>query len=279
MPIKAVSAGYAVSLTDHEYAECFDIFKQISTEWRSMQEWLTEDFMPRLTWRGPLEILSIGSGTGDFDLHLMTILLNRWPIQAYVGIDPNQDHNQVFQTKFRESALPVGEFQILPETFPGTPLGRKFDLIHLTHCLYYIPDRRQAIVSALDHLKNEGALLIFHQTPLGINELQRRFLKQVKGHENEMFSSKEIYQLLEELPVAFKFDIIDGILDVSECFVPDSPRGQRLLDFFLECRVDTLPASCRQEIIQFLRELVIEEHGRLVLFHPVGIFWVSRPEQ
>ncbi|MBW1986685.1 MAG: methyltransferase domain-containing protein [Deltaproteobacteria bacterium] len=243
-----------------------------------MQEWLTDDFMPRVNWSGPLEILSIGSGTGDFDLQLMTLLLQRWPIRAYLAIDPNVDHNQVFQTRFWESGLPIPDFQILSQTFPGPPLSRKFDLIHLTHCLYYVPDRRQAILSAVKLLQDHGCLLIFHQTPLGINEIQRRFLKRAKGDVKEMFSSRDIYGLLKELPISFKFDIVDGVLDVSDCLDPESPQGQQLINFFLECRADTLPSGFRQEVIAFIKELAFEDQGRPVIFHPVGVFSIYKPD-
>ncbi|OPX20467.1 MAG: hypothetical protein BZ151_03955 [Desulfobacca sp. 4484_104] len=266
----------APPLNDCEYAKCFNIFRQMCSEQLSMQEWLNNDFIPRLDWPGPLEILSIGSGTGDFDLQLMSLLLTRWPIQSYVAIDPNLNHNQVFQASFTKSGLPLQNFQILSQTFPGPPLHQKLDLIHLTHCLYYIPDRRQAILNALELLKNQGRLLIFHQTPLGINEIQRHFLKRAKGHAQEMFSSRDIYELLKKLPVSFKFDIIDGVLDITACLDPESFHGQQLINFFLECRADNLPPAFRQEIISFIKEIAFEDQGRQVIFQPVGVFVINK---
>jgi SAM-dependent methyltransferase len=265
----------APPLSDREYAECFDTFKQISTEWESTQNWLNDDFLPRRTWTDPLNILSIGSGTGDFDLQLMELILKRWRIESYIAVDPNPDHNRIFASKFRESRLPIPDFQILSRTFPVPNLDRKFDLIHLTHCLYYIPYRSKAIQDALDILNNQGLVLIFHQTPLGINEIQRRFLKRAKGNESEMCSSKDIYRLLESLPVAFTFDIIDGILDVSDFSAQHSFRGKQLLNFFLECRTDVLPIEFKEEVVEFVNELAFTDNNRQVIFHPVGIFSIS----
>ena len=76
----------------------------------------------------------------------------------------------------------------------------------------------------------------------------------------------------------FKFDIVDGVLDVSDCLDPESPQGQQLINFFLECRADTLPSGFRQEVIAFIKELAFEDQGRPVIFHPVGVFSIYKPD-
>lgn len=265
----------APPLNDREYAECFDTFKQISTEWRSTKMWLIDEFLPQRKWTSPLNILSIGSGTGDFDLQMMKFILKRWQIESYVAVDPNSDHNRIFQTRFQESGLPIQDFRIVPQAFTVQNLDMKFDLVHMTHCLYYIPDRLKAIQGALDILNNHGRVLIFHQTPLGINEIQRRFLKRAKGRENEMYSSKDIHRLLESLHVTFDFDIIDGILDVSEFGASESLKERRLLNFFLECRADLLPPEFRREVVDFINSLAFPDKNHQVIFHPVGVFSIS----
>ncbi|MEN8174675.1 MAG: class I SAM-dependent methyltransferase [Pseudomonadota bacterium] len=266
----------APPLSDREYAECFDTFKRISTEWQSTQSWLIDDFLPQREWTDPLKILSIGSGTGDFDLQLMRFVLRRWRVESYVAVDPNPDHNQIFETRFRESGLPVQDFRIHSQAFPVQGLDMQFDLVHMSHCLYYIPDRLKAIKSALDILNEQGRILIFHQTPLGINEIQRRFLKRAKGSTSEMYSSQDIYKLLESLSASFAFDIIDGVLDVSDFASPESPKGRQLLNFFLECRADLLPPEFREEVVDFVKSLAFPENNHQVIFHPVGVFSVSR---
>jgi SAM-dependent methyltransferase len=269
------TVSVAPSLSDREYAECFDTFKKISTEWQSTRKWLSDDFLPKRVWSDPLNILSVGSGTGDFDLQVMKLILKRWRIGSYIAVDPNPDHNQIFESRFRESNLPVANFEILSETFPVKQLDMTFDLVHMTHCLYYIPDRLKAIQAALNILDEQGLILVFHQTPLGINEIQRRFLKRAKGNESEMYSSKDIHRLLESLHATFNFDIIDGLLDVSDLVALHSHRGKQLLNFFLECRVDLLPPEFKEEVVDFIKELAFSENNREVIFHPVGVFCIS----
>ena len=137
--LQSNSEAYVPALSEREYAECFDAFKKISSEWQSMQQWLDDDFLPKCTWSDPINILSIGSGDGEFDIQLMKLVLKRWRIGSYVAVDPNPHHNQVFESRIHESNLRVSNIEIVPEAFPNTRLARKFDLIHMTQCLYYIP--------------------------------------------------------------------------------------------------------------------------------------------
>lgn len=274
--LQSDSEIFVPPLSEREYAECFDAFKKISSEWQSMQKWLDDDFLPKCTWSDPINILSVGSGDGEFDIQLMKLVLKRWRIGSYVAIDPNPHHNEVFESRIHESNLRLSNIEIVPKAFPDMRLAKKFDLIHMTQCLYYIPDRVRAIQAALEYLGHNGLILIFHQTPQGINEIQRRFLKRVKGDENEMYSSNEIYNALKTLHVKFDYMTLDGRLDVSDLLTQDSYQGARLLNFFLECRADLLPNDVKEEVINFITNLTISENNRQYLFHPVGVFRISR---
>lgn len=55
----------------------------------------------------------------------------------YTAVDPNHEHNEVFERRVRESGLSPDRFCIIPVPFRrGTR-----DLVHFTHCRYCIPDR------------------------------------------------------------------------------------------------------------------------------------------
>ena len=132
-------------LTDMDYAVCFNAFKKVSTEWMAIEEWLAEDFMPFMAGRQSANVLSIGSGTGDFDLTLMRMLLKKISTLSYIALDPNEMHNKIFLNQYKESGLHLASFQIIAKPFGEDLLEGGFDLVHLTHCLYYIPDRKMAI--------------------------------------------------------------------------------------------------------------------------------------
>jgi len=265
-------------LTDKEYAQCFDAFKKVSSEWMAMDEWLEKEFIPCLAGRSFARVLSVGSGTGDFDLTLMHMLLKKISRISYVALDPNKEHNAIFSERYRECGLGLESFQIIPQPFGQERLDGGFDLIHLTHCLYYILDRKTAILRAYEMLSPGGFLLIFHQTTMGINEIQRAYMKLVKGNEKEMFSAHDISLIFEDLELSFNYDVLISDIDVTDC-IKENETGRKILNFFLESDLDGIDPYLKKEIIQKMKEICRYENGRYFLFHPCGIFWIrKRPE-
>jgi SAM-dependent methyltransferase len=267
--------GRIKPLKDIEYAECFNAFKRVSSEWMAIEEWLSKDFVPGIGGRKSAKVLSIGSGTGDFDLILMQMLHNRIPNLYYTALDPNVEHNKIFLNRYKNLSLQLASFRIIAKPFYENCIEGGFDLIHLTHCLYYIPDRKAAIECAYEMLNPGGILLIFHQTPMGINEIQRTYLKRVKGNEKELFSSYDIIQILNELKLKFSFDILISDVDVTDC-IKGNETGKKILNFFMESNLDGLDGALRDEIICNLKEISRSEGGRYFLFHPGGIFWIRK---
>jgi len=262
-------------LTDKEYAECFNAFKRVSTEWTAMGQWLAKEFLPLMTDRDSAKILSIGSGTGDFDLTLMRLLQKEISDINYVALDPNPEHNSIFSERYKSSELKLSSFHIIPKPFGECNLQERFDLIHMTHCLYYITNRKDAILQAYNLLNPGGILLIFHQTSMGINEIQRAYLKRVKGNEKEMFSAHDILRIFVELELKVNFDILISDIDVTDC-IAENDDGRKVLNFFLESDLDGLDRSLKEEILQTLKSICRAEGGRYFLFHPCGIFWVRK---
>ena len=263
-------------LTDLEYAQCFDQFKTISTEWDAISNWLKYECIPDLKFEEKIDILSIGSGRGDFDLALIGLLNDKYSRIVYTAVDPNTEHNRIFQDKVQLSGTALDSFHIIPEPFQEDTVRGTYDLIHLTHCLYYIPERKKAIKLAYDMLKPNGSLLIFHQTALGVNEVQRLFMQQVKGDRKEMFSANELLGILDSLHLPFKSDILISDLDVTD-IVNGNAKGRHLLEFFLEANLDGVDEPLLSEIVRYVIENCRISDGRYYFFHPSSIFWVKKP--
>jgi hypothetical protein len=106
-------------LTDKEYAECFDAFKNVSSEWMAIGEWLEKEFIPCLAGRALARVLSVGSGTGDFDLTLMRMLLKKIPHISYIALDPNEEHNAIFSERYRDCGLELDVTDCIKENETG----------------------------------------------------------------------------------------------------------------------------------------------------------------
>jgi len=263
---------FAAPLSSEAYARCFASFKQISNEWEAMLRWLREELLERLSPQEPLRVLSVGSGTGDFDFRLLEVLRRKYTAIEYVTIEPNPLECRELEQRIVSHPESRVHFEVCPVTFEAFTTRKRFDLIHLTHCLYYIPDHERAIRACLELLTDHGRALIFQNTPKGINQIQHTFMKRVKGAEAEMFSSKEIERILRDLGITYQLDIIDSFLDVTPCFQAASETGEDLWCFFLECDVRPLLPEIRGEIVNYLEGLCLEEGGCKLLYNPVAVF-------
>ena len=138
---------YASSLCHDRYAECFEAYKRISTEWECMRQWIHDNLLDSLPHKENISILSVGSGSGDFDLQLIELVASKFKSVDYVAVEPNKVHSQQFKIRTITYLLQGIRFRIHTLPFEELRIDKRFDLIHLTHCLYYVPDRAGAVKS------------------------------------------------------------------------------------------------------------------------------------
>ncbi|MBU4233138.1 MAG: class I SAM-dependent methyltransferase [Desulfobacterales bacterium] len=262
----------APPLSLEAYAHCFLTFRKHSTEWLAMLRWSQERLLPRLPVKSPFAVLSVGAGNGDFDRRFAPLLHSRLKNMEYVMVEPNAALCRRLRECLAGHAGEGVRFEVDPLTFEDFAIRRIFDLVHFTHCLYYIPDRQAAIDHALKAIGPKGLVLIFHQTPWGIDQVQQRFLKRVKGSDQEMFTSREIQAILERGGIPYHLEEVESHINVSECFRPGSAEGEALLSFFLESDVRHLDPALKQEVLAYLHNLTYSREDRRLLHHPVAIF-------
>lgn len=262
----------APPLSPADYAHCFLIFRKHSTEWLAMLKWCEERLAPALPAKSPFTVLSVGAGNGDFDRRFLPILKARQQNLEYVMVEPNAAFCRQLRENLADQTADGVRVEIDPLSFEDFAIRRPFDLVHFTHCLYYIPDRQGAIDHALQAIGPDGLVLIFHQTPWGIDQVQQRFLKRVKGSDQEMFCSQEIQEILENRRIPFHLEVLESHIDVTDCFRPGAAEGEALLSFFLESDVRGLNPALKQEVVEYLYELTSPREGRRLLHHPVAVF-------
>jgi histamine N-methyltransferase len=269
---EARAGGPAPGLSPEAYAHCFVTFRQHSTEWLAMLRWCQEQLVARLPVKSPFSVLSVGTGNGDFDWRLIPILQTQLRNLDYVMVEPNKILAAGLRERLRRHDFTGVTFEIDPVCCENFAIRRPFDLIHFTHCLYYIPDRQRAIEHALQAIKGDGEVLIFHQTDLGIDQVQQRFIKRVKGDDREMCCSTDLEAILAAAEIGYRLEVVESHVNVSECFRPGSTVGEELLSFFLESDIRGVAPALKQEVVDYLYEITYMHEGRRLLHHPVAIF-------
>lgn len=272
------SVDFALPLSRQEYSEVFKTYKNISNEYVAMLMWIQNKLLTEIPKKDRYSILSVGSGAGDFDSQLIKVLKNEFGFIEYVVVEPYDTYCQQFKTLLDSHSFNDFQYEIYPILFENFNSSKFFDLIHFTHSLYYIHNRGQAILYALNMLADDGRILIFNQTSKGINQIQRKFLKRVRGNTDYMFSSKDLEKILNHYNIPYRLDIIDSFLDVTDLYSKDSEYVPNLLNFFLESKVSILAPTIVSEILDYIKSISFCDGGRRFMFHPVAIFSIFKKE-
>jgi SAM-dependent methyltransferase len=263
-------------LSESEYAAAFAAYRTKTNQAELMLEWLRKhaEFIVKET--DELSVLSVGTGYGEFDLAAIPILQKLAPRLRYTAIDPNAPMLEQFKTDFRARGIQNVELDVQNCSFEKfiASSPKQYDLIHFTHCLYFISDRAEAIKQSLKLLKPNGLILIFNSMTAGSQDLRIRFTKKATGKASLIFSAEQLKELLEHETIKHHFDVINSATDVTDCF-SKRPTGGLLLNFFLLCNTDNIPRNLRSEVLDYMKLIAFREGSRFLILHPVGVFCIS----
>ena len=226
-----------------------------------------------------LSVLSIGSGEGDIDIEIIHSLLpslnSPWKKLRYVALEPNPIHRDRFLKRLEKASFDENvEVSVSEDCFePGRfESEEKYDLVMLTHVLYYFKEPYQAIQTALSQTKESGQVVIVHQTATGIPQIQREHMLEAKGDENEMFAAEDIKNLLDTKSHQHQYHHVDARLDVTEC-LQRLEAGVKIMSFCMECDLRQLQEAKFAKILQaFWRLAEIEDTGKAYMQEPIGVF-------
>ena len=145
-------------------------------------QWVKSNVNPRLLEKDSVSILSVGSGTGDFDFMILDSLIRERAKKInYFAVEPSITHATKLETRLCEAFGDEITSKVVPTGFESASLIDKFDVIVFAHSLYYIQDREVAIERAFDLLAGNGQILVVHQTPIGIAQIQKKFMLRLAG--------------------------------------------------------------------------------------------------
>lgn len=96
---------------------------------------------------GTLRVLSVGCGSGILDNQLISELASSAENFEYTGVDPNPVACRRFREDFKKLALPNVKLKVKTETVESLSINEPFDVIQLTHALYYFKDPADTLES------------------------------------------------------------------------------------------------------------------------------------
>ncbi|MET4696061.1 class I SAM-dependent methyltransferase [Endozoicomonas lisbonensis] len=257
--------------SEARYAETFNLLVRVSREYEPMKRALVRVINERCP--ESFSLLDIGAGRGIF----ISDVLSETGLRPdrYGAYEPNAEHFQALQTKV-EGLSGRQLLRLEPFTLK-TELKPEWNIILMSHSLYWMQPLGEHVKAALAGLKPGGVLVIFLQPPAGFYLLQNDFIELMAPRENGLnthVSTLELMSDLRELNINAVEELLPGYLDFSELWGED----QALLDmgcFIFGGELRGLSDSVQKRVLQHIRANTLQL-GQLKLFNqPTGMVLVS----
>lgn len=226
------------NLSFKQYIKTFDSFGQYSEEYNHQLKHLLHIGNQHLK-RG-FSVLDIGAGTGFFIRDFLDGFKNM--ASSYTAIEPSKEHVNKIKQNFQ--ALPL-ELEICNEIFtPQTDFKQKFDLIVMSHSLYwFMPDPEPYILNALKLLEEDGIAVMYLQTPYSASHILNLLFKNVLPENrtpNHEINSWTILDILDENNINYKISNLPGTFNGNHLFKPEHKELlHELISFFLSIQAES----------------------------------------
>uniref|UniRef100_A0A8C6UZA2 Histamine N-methyltransferase n=1 Tax=Neogobius melanostomus TaxID=47308 RepID=A0A8C6UZA2_9GOBI len=205
--------------------------------------------------KSSLDFLGVGSGGGEMDVHMLTLLQATFPgvpvtsgiVEGSVKLTDNFKGKSVTR-KLWINTVPF-DWHIMPsEDYMKQAKAKgdmkKFDFIHMIQMIYYVEDMAATIQFYHGLLKKNGQLMIIVEAG-GWDTLWKTFKNDLCTHTiTEYRSSGEVKLCLDKLGLKYDEHRIHNEFDISECFDPKSKLGCELLKFMTKAILALLKDKC-----------------------------------
>ncbi|XP_025896644.1 carnosine N-methyltransferase 2-like [Nothoprocta perdicaria] len=283
------------SLTSEEYVEAFKVFLEHSTEHQCMEAF-NEQAMPHImaglgNGKSTLNVLGVGSGTGEQDLKMIRILQAEHP-GVFVNteiIEPNPQHVAAYKELVNQAPdLQRVSFvwhQLTSSQYEQQVMEKstqkKFDFIHMIQMLYRVEDIPNTIKffhSCLDH--HGKLLIIILSESSGWATLWKKYRHCLpltdSGH---YVTSSDIEDILKRFGVEYQVYEFPSDWDITECFIEGDPVGGHMIDFLTGTKnfLGTAPMDLKKCLQEALcqPECSSRKDGRIILNNNLSMIVVE----
>ncbi|XP_021404371.2 carnosine N-methyltransferase 2 isoform X1 [Lonchura striata] len=258
------------SLTAEEYVEAFKAFLDHSTEHQCMDEF-NKDQMPNIVaglgaGKSTLNVLGVGSGTGEQDLKMIRILQAVHP-GVFIDneiVEPNPQHVAAYKELVNQAPdlqnvsfiwhqLTSLEYE---QQVKERGTHKKFDFIHMIQMLYRVEDIPSTIKffhSCLDH--HGKLLIIILSDSSGWASLWKKHRDCLPATDSGHYiTCSGITEVLRGLGVRHRVYELPSGWDITECFVEGDAVGGRMMDFLTGTKnfLGTAPPALRRRLQEAL---------------------------
>uniref|UniRef100_A0A8D2KUE1 Histamine N-methyltransferase n=1 Tax=Varanus komodoensis TaxID=61221 RepID=A0A8D2KUE1_VARKO len=274
------------SLTVEEYTKAFKSFLNTSTEHQCMEQFNKEE-LPNIVaslgnGRSTINVLGVGSGTGEQDLNMIRLIQAKHPgilINNEV-IEPNPQHILTYKDAVRNSSdlknvsftwhqLTSMEYE---KQARAQNIQKKFDFIHLIQVHYKLVK--------LHSLASDDAvrwILIGNSGWASIWRKYRHCLPPTdSGH---YITSDDIEPILKDMGLNYQVYNFPSTWDITECFIDGDTIGGHTLDFLTGTKdfMNTAPHDLKQCLRQALcqPECSTKKDGRIVFRNDLSMIVIS----
>ncbi|XP_028662337.1 histamine N-methyltransferase isoform X1 [Erpetoichthys calabaricus] len=269
---------------ESSYTKSFQIFLDYSTEHQCMHEFIDTILQDHLTSIGndksELNVLGIGSGKGQIDLHILSYLKLKHPGVSINNevVDPNVEHLKSYRElvaktphleniSFTWNTMTASDFK---DKLDKETEARKFDFIHMIQMLYYVEDPGEVIKYFHGLLAQNGKLLIIIVS--GNSGWERLWIKYKSQlcYMNATFyvTANDVMKTLDTFGLKYQHFEFPSTFNITECFTANNEIGDLILDFLTETvnfRA-TAPPDLRDDVLALLRhpDCSLEKDGKFL---------------
>ncbi|OCT61034.1 histamine N-methyltransferase B isoform X1 [Xenopus laevis] len=265
---REMDSGLRSLLSDHSrYVESFRLFLQNSTEHQCMQHFIETKLPDIISSIGNdkpvIDVLGIGSGSGEIDLQMIAKIQARWPGVSINNQIVEPSAEQILGYKERVAKAPnlgyvtfswhhqtSSEFE---HRVTEDKQMTKYDFIHMIQMLYYVKDVPGTLKFFKSCLAPNGKLLIILVSGnSGWAPLWKKYGQRLPLNDLCLYvTAGDIAEMLSSMGARFQSHELQSDMDITKCFIEGDKNGELLLDFLTEtCDFrKNAPAELRDQII------------------------------
>ncbi|XP_070770883.1 histamine N-methyltransferase-like [Enoplosus armatus] len=231
--------------------------------------------------KSSLAVLGAGSGGGELDAQMLTLLQSTFP-DVPITADIVEGSSQLTDN-FKALVAKTTNLQKIPfvwhimhsEDYERQVKAKgdikRFDFIHMIQMIYYVDNLANTIKFFHSLLKNNGRLMIIVEAANGgWDTLWKTYKKELCVDAiTEYRSSEEVIACLKRQGLKYEEHAIPNTFDITECFNPSSQTGERLLNFMTakDQFYQSFTPEIRAGMLDLLRNKCSTEKDGSVLFN------------